>query len=248
MIEFVGKGSASPAAGTSVVNSVDVDAATGIMPGTVVYFVVHNLGTLATGVSGLGATWTRIASRLGTGVGVEVWMGVDPTATGNVTTTFAVSTKASYTWTVVVQAGTKAGGTAAVNSGSSVTVDPGTVTPAVGDVVIVAETHANVTAASGVTDTPVAPNGYAQSASTAATGTTGQMAWRQANATTATKRTFTITSAQWAAVAVAVTGTVTAFTGADNDPDPQTAGPQDPLDAHVYRGQDTKALDDAGSY
>lgn len=192
---------------------------------------VFNNGTLITSVAGKGATWTRVASKLGTGVGVELWLGYGPTTTGNITASHTSQriTLAALTYSAHGPLSGVPTVTAVSASGNSVTVDPGTVTPALTDLVCCAGVWANVTTASARTDTPVAPEGHynPSGAITASATMRGEYGVRQPNVTTACKRTWTVTSAQWAALNVAV------------------ALPRVSSNGKLYKGRLTAALDAA---
>lgn len=205
--------SSSPAAGTSV-NS----GSYAYSQRSLVFVFVGNLGTASTGVTNsgsIGGTWTRIANITGTGVGCEIWMGYGFNATADGVTArttlvaFAASTKASYGqvhYELSAPVASAPTASAVTATGNSVTPDPGTVTPAVGDIVVAMACWANVTAPSATTDTPGAKESLQTGVATAATGTRSEFAYRNRSmSTTATKRTWTITSAQWAAANAKVT-------------------------------------------
>lgn len=228
--------SASPAAGTSVsAGALSTD------PYALNVLIVGGLGVLATGVSQAtgGGTWTRIASIVNGGVSTEIWVGYNYSgAVGSsvaALVAFAASTKPSLEALQISTSSTVTSitaGTPATATGTSTAPDPGTVTPAVGDIVIAAATWANVTASSARTDTPGGADQFQTLTTTAATASRVEGAARlNVRTTTATKRVWTITSAVWAAANVAFTLPTVSEAA-----------------ALVIKGTDTAAADAASSY
>lgn len=200
----------SPAAGTSVA----VGSGASVTQYSFLVIYVGGLGTLSTGMSiaTVGGTFTRIASQVGTAVSTEIWIayGFNASADGTtraITNTWTASTKPSY-WVLryELNAMPAAPATSFVSAtGTGVTADPTTVTPAVGDLVIAAATWGNVTASSARTDTPGGSKAYQTGTPSAATATRIETAMRRPVTTDALKRTWTITSAEWAACNAIIT-------------------------------------------
>lgn len=259
-LSILAKGTSSPAASTTPAQAVTAWQVSGTPSDDITIFLaIGQSGVSSTGVAGLGATWSRIGLINGTGVGVEIWMGENPTAgTGSITATFAGSTKPMFHYSVICgHPGTWTASTPQTVTGSGTSVDPGAalaVTQAA--LVLFSETHASATPASASTDTPVAATGIHswQNLGTAAQAGTAQnnnSAMKIAPDTTATKRVYTIPSSQYAGLLMKVTPVVAStLTGdiRDEDESDDLSADFEVLDGWAYRGGDTYADDLAGSY
>lgn len=180
--------------------------------------------------TGAGA-WTLLDRRANSsGVTSEIWIGYNfPVAVlgaGTITFTFSASMTFLYSFETFFFPAPVTGlpANAAVGAtGTGTTADPGAITPAVGDLVIVRAGYASSTAPTSASGSPKAFESIVSSAGGSLRSAGGQCC---AEAATAHDLTTVIPSAAWAASAVKLT-----------PPAPSSSA------ALLYKGFDTAALD-----
>jgi hypothetical protein len=173
----------------------------------------------------------------GLGKRVEIWLGYNfgtsyPT-TVTVTRTGTGTNNVGVVRVLDLFANTSTAPTIAANAGStatSTTADSGSVTPAVGDLLVVARVSANTVSTSSRTHTG---SSYVNPAGAAVTATLVDFGYAEALAAVASSESWTLTSSgEWAAIQVKIT-----------PPAPPT-----PTAAILLKGLTTQALDAASAY
>lgn len=181
-----------------------------------------------TAPSGASGTFALLGSTSGGGRGLELWLGY---------AFIGWPTAIRVTWTGGAQAVVQLIGiaadsscqtlpttTTATNTGTSTSANSGTRTPAVGDVLVAATVWANAT---GSTVRTSSGNTFVWNRESAGTATSTAISYCTAAAAAASQLTWTITSAAWIGLIANLT----------------LPAPPTPLNAFVYKGRDTAALD-----
>lgn len=200
---------------------------------------IASSGQTVSSITSGGGTWTRIYNGPAVGDRVEIWIGYGFPANA---TTVTVNYTGTGGWANCVLAldyetdwaasCASTGGTlpsAAANAGaqgSGTSADSGSITPAVGDLLLAACAYASQTAPSAINDTGLTLATKTQAYTGALTGSWGFLP-SPAAAATATDRVWTIPSSVWSTVAVKIT--------------PGAAAP--PTTGFVYKGRDTATAD-----
>jgi hypothetical protein len=181
-------------------------------------------------------TATQVAAMNGTNIRCEIWIirNQSGTVSPTYTVTFAQTTGSCGIAARVLDSSSDmtSGPTITAgsgNTGTSVSPDTNTVTPAVGDVLLCAGAWALNSASTARTHTG---NSFLYNTSVGYTGGRVELGWAQSVNTTASKEVFTITSAEWAAI----------------DAKLALAADRAAVAALVPKGLDTAVLDAASAY